>query len=317
MLREKLLMLGGDNKPMKSDSELMNELAKRTNYLRELTETERRALKKALLNMYIDIAHLCEEHHLTVLLCGGSCLGAIRHQGFIPWDDDLDLLMPRRDYEQLISLLEQGALGDNYEFNAPNAKTDCKNVFMKIYRRNTLNVDIYSVNSPFPKGISIDVFALDSMPKTKFMQRVKGLIANALQFISIMVLYAQYPSKQLCEFMSLDKEMKRRYRLKRFLGSIFGIIPHRKWVWWFDCFVASSREDAPLGIPTGRKYYAGEIFPKDVYLPGREVSFEGVKAFIPNQYDPYLRNLYKDYMVLPPVNKRERHFIIDFKLSEG
>jgi len=302
------------DKYMKSDSELMNELAKRTNYLRELTETESNALKKALLNMYIDIAHLCEQHHLTMMLCGGSCLGAIRHQGFIPWDDDLDLLMPRMDYEQLIRLLEDGALGADYEFNTPNATTDCKNVFMKIYRKNTRNVDIYSVNSPFPKGISIDVFALDAMPKTKFGQHAKGLIANALQFISIMVLYAQYPSKQLYEFMSLDKGMKRRYQIKCFLGKIFGIIPHRKWVWWFDRFVASTRKDAPLGIPTGRKYYAGEIFHKDIYLPAREVTFEGVKAFIPNQYDLYLHNLYKEYMELPPIDKRERHFIIDFKL---
>ena len=97
---------------MKSDSELMNELAKRTDYLRELTEEESKAL-----DMYVDIARLCEQHQLTVMLCGGSCLGAIRHKGFIPWDDDLDLLMPRHDYEQLIRLLEQGALGKNYEFN--------------------------------------------------------------------------------------------------------------------------------------------------------------------------------------------------------
>lgn len=299
---------------MKSDSELMNELAKRTDYLRELTEEESKALKNALLDMYVDIARLCEQHQLTVMLCGGSCLGAIRHKGFIPWDDDLDLLMPRHDYEQLIRLLEQGALGKNYEFNTPNPKTDSKNVFLKIYRKDTRNVDVFSDNTPFPKGIGIDVFALDAMPKTRLGQRVKGLIANGLQFISIVVLYAKYKSEHLKEFMSLDPDTKRRYRFKCLLGKIFGIIPHRKWVWWFDQLVASEREDLPLGIPTGRKYYAGEIFPREVYLPAREAEFEGVKVYIPNQFDPYLRNLYHDYMQLPPVEKRERHFIVEFQL---
>ena len=99
------------------------------------------------------------------------------------------------------------------------------------------------------------MFALDSVPKYKIAQAIKGFIANVIQFVSIMVLYAQYPSESLSEFVSLDSSLKRRFQIKKMLGSIFGIIPHAKWLYWFDRFVSSSKRGNPLGIPTGRKYY--------------------------------------------------------------
>ena len=88
---------------MKSDSELMNELAHKTNYLHEMTSSESSAMKRALLDIYRDVAKLCEKEGLTLMLSGGSCLGAIRHKGFIPWDDDLDVMMRRDDYEKFLS----------------------------------------------------------------------------------------------------------------------------------------------------------------------------------------------------------------------
>ena len=83
---------------MKSYKELLNENAQKTG-LRQLTEEESTEMKDVLMKMYQVVAQVCAEHGLTIMLCGGSCLGAIRHQGFIPWDDDLDLCMPRRDYD--------------------------------------------------------------------------------------------------------------------------------------------------------------------------------------------------------------------------
>lgn len=301
---------------MKSDSELMNELAQRTNYLRVLTQEESAAMKKALLAIYCDVADLCEKNNLTIMLSGGSCLGAVRHKGFIPWDDDLDVMMPRADYEKLIALLQKGELGNKYEYNIPNAQTDSKNVFLKIYRKNSRNVEVFNENTPFPKGLYLDVFALDAVPKTHIGQLLKGFIANAIQYCSILVLYAQYPSKAFQEFMSLDKQTERRYRIKCFVGRLLSVIPHRKWVYWFDKWVASDRLDRKWGIPTGRKYYNGEIFNKEVFLPTVSAEFEGVQVQIPGKYDMYLKNLYHDYMQLPPVEKRERHFIVDFQLPQ-
>ena len=295
----------------------MNTLSQRTDFLYRLSDEESVAMKRVLLGIYEDVAALCDKHGLTYMLSGGSCLGAVRHQGFIPWDDDLDLMMPRADYARLIHLCEEGLLGDGYEFDYPRRDRDAKIVFLKIYKKGSMNVELATAQAPFPQGMFIDVFPLDSVPKTRLGQKVKGLIANGIQFLSIASLYKEYPSQPLKEYMRMDPGLWKRYRLKMVLGALVSIIPHRKWVYWFDRFVASTRAGRPWGIPTGRKYYNGEIFDKAVFVPSQKALFEGKTVYIPHQYDVYLRNLYGDYMKLPPEKDRERHFIYRFKLPNS
>lgn len=301
---------------MKSESQIMSELSHKTHYLRELSQEESKALKIAILDIYKDVAALCDKHNLTYMMSGGTCLGAVRHRGFIPWDDDLDIMMPRKDYDALIMLLEVGELGPKYEFTYPNANKDANTIFLKIFRKNSKDIEIHNVSTPFPKGIYLDVFALDSVPKSPMAQKIKGFLANVIQFISIARLYKQYPSKQLKEYMMMDSDLKKRYYLKMFMGTAFGFLSHAKWIYWFDRFVSCSKEDRQWGIPTGRKYYCGEIFDKEVYIPVTKGVFEGLEVNLPHDTDKYLRNLYKNYMELPPVEKRERHFICEFELPK-
>ena len=72
-----------------------------------VTEQQRKKLKAAFVRRYLDILTVCEKHHLTIMMGGGSCLGTIRHKGFIPWDDDIDLNMRRKDYVKLTALMQQ------------------------------------------------------------------------------------------------------------------------------------------------------------------------------------------------------------------
>ena len=78
-------------------------------------------MKQCLLEMYSDILRVCEKYNIRVMLGGGSALGAVRHGGFIPWDDDLDLIMPREDYNKFISVFDK-ELSDLYEITSPNSK---------------------------------------------------------------------------------------------------------------------------------------------------------------------------------------------------
>ena len=301
---------------MKSASQLMTELAHRTHCLRELSEVESKALKVALLDIFKEVVSICEQYGLTYMMSGGSCLGAIRHKGFSPWDDDLDIMMPRNDYNSLLCLLEKGVLGDKYEFTYPQKGKDANTVFLKVFLKGSIDIELVNKNTPFPKGVFLDVFAIDSVPRSKLGQRIKGFLANLIQFISMSRLQVQYPSNEYKEFVSLDPCLKKRFHLKQVVGKIMAFASHSKWVHWYDLFVSCSKENRPWGIPTGRKYYNGEIFDKDVFLPIRKAYFEGITVNVPNNYHLYLTNLYSNYMVLPPVEKREKHFICEFQLPE-
>lgn len=293
----------------------MNELAQKTDFLRPITQEESRKLKSILLDMYKTISSLCDRYGLVYMLGGGSCLGAVRHKGFIPWDDDLDMMMPRDSYEKLIDILNSGELGLEYEFDYPRKDKDCRNPFLKVFKKGTLDVELQNTNTPFPKGVYIDIFPIDSAPSNKLLCFFKGAISDLLRRISTSVLYFEYPSQEYSAFMSLNRVAKRRYKQRMVIGKFFGIIKHRTWVFWFDRFVCSRANSGYWTIATGRKGYRGETLPQSVFVPTCTSMFEGLETNIPADYDSYLKSLYGNYMEIPPENKRERHQVYILSLE--
>lgn len=300
---------------MKTDTQLMNELAVKSGYLKPMTEANSKALKKLLLAMYKDIAALCDKHGLEYMMSGGSCLGAVRHQGYIPWDDDLDVIMPRISYNKLVQLCKSGELGGNYEYDVPNQDRDCRNNYLKIFRRGTLDVELSNENTPGPKGVFIDIFPMDYAPKNILFRYIKAIISDFLNAACTSVLYSQYPSSKYKEFMSLNKESYKRFKFRMTIGKILGIIDHHQWVMWFDRFNASTKNTGFMTIPTGRNHYLKETLPSEVFLPSKKMLFEDIEANVPNDTDTYLKALYGDYMQIPPEEKRERHFVYKFELN--
>ena len=301
---------------MKSYKALLNETAKGTSELRELSQEESLSLKKCILDIFRAVSKTCNEHNLTYMLAGGSCLGAVRHQGFIPWDDDLDLLMPRPDYEEFLSLISQGVLGPEYDYSYPDGIHDSPAMFLKIYKKGTRLVSFGDSAGDYPQKVFIDVFPLDGMPSNPLFRWLKGHIADFIRLSANMVLESGNKSEAEKRFISSNIQLKRVVKRRRMLGRILSIFSHCKWVFWFDRFVCNKDMSGMIGIPTGRKLYNGEVFNHSVYLPVSYGQFETISVPLPNNTAQYLTNLYRNYMEVPPEEKRERHFFFEIEIPE-
>lgn len=300
---------------METDNSLMTKIAHRTNILREITKGESIELKRILVEMLSDLSNLCQKYDLDLILVGGSALGAVRHNGFIPWDDDLDVGLSRKDYDKLINLIEKGYLDKKYDFSYPNKRSDSKNLFLKIFKKGTVFSEITDTNANFPKGVFLDVFPIENAPIGKYTQKIKGFISDLLSFISVSVLYYEYPSRQYADFMSTDSAALKRYNQRMMIGKIAKLFgSHKTWVNRFNRFAQRNKPTSLMTIPTGRKHYVGEILPSNIFFPSSVGNFEGLKIGLPHDQHKYLKNLYGDYMIIPPEDKRERHYIVDMKL---
>lgn len=285
--------------------------AQSTSY--ELSEEEMAALKQCLLVMALDLIGLCERNGIRVALAGGSALGAVRHQGFIPWDDDLDLIMPREDYSHFCKVLS-AELGEKYYIAGPNSGEFYKTRFPKVFKRNTVFKAISDVGSELPCGVFLDIFLLENVPGNSILRKLKGAWCSVLMFAGARVYMYEHDNPVMRRHMSATEQSLRDYEKAVRWGKILSVIPSNKWFDWVDRAVQYHKETGYLGIPTGRRHYFGEILPYTAYLPFSKGMFEGHEVPLPADCDMYLKNLYGDYMQIPPPEKREKHYIVELKL---
>lgn len=293
---------------------MMSNMAQDSAIVRELTEEEQRSLKSCVLEMFCDVLRVCEKHNICIMLGGGSALGSVRHQGFIPWDDDLDLLMPRADYARFAAIFHD-ELSEKYILTAPNQELPAKTRFPKIIKKNTMLKELTDIHNGYCYGIFLDIFILENAPKTMLGRRIKGLLCNGLMFMGSQAFWYEHSCEEVKRFMSTTAGGQKSYRRIMTFGRLCALLPSRKWFNLVDKAVQGKKDTGFWGIPTGRKHYMGEILPQSVFVPVTKGIFEGIQVPIPGDYDTYLRNLYGNYMEIPPIEKRERHLIVDFSLN--
>jgi|SRR5690554_849179 len=272
-----------------------------------LSPQELKDLQRILIEIYKDIAEVCRKYDLKFMLGGGTCLGAVRHNGFIPWDDDMDLMMPRKDYNKLLELFDK-ELGEKYDLVDLNITNSGQKIFAKIMKKNTrfIETDCFYDNSP--SGIFVDIFPIERLPDNKYLRSLFLFLATYFtRFIRIIINYQ----------LSLNPNAKAKKLFKyRIIGILTSFLPVYKWNRIYTAFISSCSGEKYCTIPSGLKEVYGELQPIDTFFPVSKGTFEGIEVNIPNKYDTYLKALYGNYMKLPPIDQRTSgHELIEFKID--
>ena len=145
-------------------------------YDRKNNMTDLKAIQARSLEMVEYFVAFCKEHNLLCYLCGGGAIGALRNKGFIPWDDDLDFFMPRKDYEKLAELWPRYA-EERYFLSKSNKDFVDRNLFITIHDKETTCIKPYQQDLDLPHGLALDVLPLDNVSKHQLFALIKKKIS--------------------------------------------------------------------------------------------------------------------------------------------
>lgn len=252
---------------------------------------------------------ICVENNIKYSIAYGTMLGAVRHKGFIPWDDDLDVIMSRLDYIKFCKIVQE-----RYDelFWVRNNKTDkyCPLYFGKFMKKNTVLTECQTEGVPRKYGIFVDIFILDYVPKNKVLCNInKKIYQLSIKMASLRCDF-RYPSKTILERSKQNPQLKRYYRTRRILGFFSYIMPLKFWTGLAQKIITTKK--------VSEFYWTGNTLKKmpTTYMDNIvEYEFEGHQFLGLANYNDYLVNNYgSNYMQLPPVESREKHMIIELEL---
>ena len=257
--------------------------------MKELTVKE---IQQETLNVIKKIKEICDENNIKFFLVYGTLLGAIRHQGYIPWDDDFDIAMPRKDYERFIQYCIDHK-EDIKPFELMHYRTNKKYIYgIARFSDSRYFIDYQNVKN-YGLGLFVDIYPLDGInpeDKTyikKLIRKIKNVLLNG---------HVHYEKTG-----NIIKDIiKFPYYLLMKMGSV-----NRK-IAKLDKFAQKYDFDSHEFVSC-TTWEAQECYKKDFFSETIEVPFEGIKLPITKNYDELLRVSYGDYMKLPPENERIGH----------
>ena len=254
-----------------------------------------RKLQLVQLYMMREIADICEKNNIRYYLCGGTLLGAVRHEGFIPWDDDLDITMYREDMEKLLSIIAQ-SYGDKYFVQTFQSDRNYTRYIPKIRLNNTYQVEKGQEQDGIHHGVYIDIFPLDHVTKSGG----PGLWIRG----KILRLLFAYKTVRCTKNKATSKIKRIAIRI---LKPFSYLIP-MKWIdRMFDWVCTMSDKPGAKYTTSFASHYRWkrQLVENCVYGEGTFLKFENAMLRVPSQYLNLLRQVFgEDYMQLPPEEKR-------------
>jgi len=249
---------------------------------RPISDADLHQMQNVMLNILATFDAICREYNITYYLSGGTMLGAVRHQGFIPWDDDVDVVVPRTDYEKLLAHAKEW-LPNFYELINPAEYPDYPYQFARIQDNRTTYLMVRQFD--FVGGVPLDVFPLDDMPKKGLLRRWHFM---KIRFYTKLLYYA---------LINPNKHGRGLYSL--FIKIMHKIVPLNKVHAKLDKI---QKEFLGKGMPCVTNHFNtkdSNVFQRDVYGIPQRMKFETIEVNGMQRPHDYLFSSYGDYMTLP------------------
>lgn len=256
------------------------------------------------LKVLLELDSICKKNGINYALSGGTLLGAIRHGGFIPWDDDIDVNMMRDDFNRFRKICKT-ELSNKYFYQSHNTDVDYQYLFDKIRIRNTIFKETYLSNHNINHGIYIDIFPVDKIPNSKLLAKL------------LYIQFRFYRIGLMGKYLNIDARNGLRKLLAYIVRIVYAPFPIQflrkqaeKCITKFDNNKKCKKVQCFVG-PDAHK----EIFPISIFENLERHEFEGHMLLVPIEYNKILKNKYGDYMKLPLKESRKtRHNLDEFSI---
>ncbi|MBQ7986826.1 MAG: LicD family protein [Clostridia bacterium] len=239
------------------------------------------------LSILQQIDEICKKHNLRYFLIGGTLIGAARHNGFIPWDDDLDIAMFRDDYEKFVKIAKS-ELSSPYLLKDFRYDNNYPRIFAKVFKTDTDYCSRYYQEALEEAGIWIDVFPIDLI-KAKNLKKAKQKAERRLNLSWVFAVIDENRNKENNE-LSIKTKM-----LSKILRPL-PIVALRKMM--VKIYMLDNKKKCKY-ITNYCRGVKAQTMPIECYLPGKYLPFEGQDRLVPQEYHQVLTNSYGDYMKLP------------------
>ena len=257
------------------------------------TEVDLRKVQMKSLDILLFFKKFCDEHNLMFYFCGGCCIGTLRHKGFIPWDDDVDVFMPRKDYELLKVLWEREVPEGKYTFCRVDENHFVRSQLTAIVDNDTTFIKENQRDLDIPHGIRLEILPLDGCPDSRWKRAIQLMWGLIYQVFCLQ----QPPTSKGKAFeyigkiaLALFPSWKARTKVWKFAEKQMSKYPIEK------CDKVTE-----LCVRWG---YMTNEYPREAFDSVVYKEFEGYQMPIPMGYDTYLKIAFGDYMQIPPKEKQ-------------